>query len=87
MKDLGIVYGSAEQAEPLIIGVDTVYVHTDITPLINENDADSHIFKYHEIQYGKDEYIKLISEKNTELENQLTNTQVALCEIYEMMEV
>ncbi len=81
MKDFGIVYGSAEQAEPLIIGIDTVYVHTDISP-INEN-----TFSYYEVQYTKDEYIKLMSEKYSELENQLINTQLALCEIYETMEV
>lgn len=81
MKDLGIVYGSEEQSKPLIIGVDTVYVHTNINN-INEN-----LFSYYEVQYTKDEYIKLMSEKNSELENQLTNVQLALCEIYETMEV
>ena len=36
-------------------------------------------------QYEKDEYIKLIDEKNTELESQLTDTQRALCDVYEMI--
>lgn len=81
MKNLEIVYGSEEQAKPLIIGVDTVYVHTNINH-INDN-----MYSYHEIQYTKNEYIKLMSEKNSELENQLTNVQLALCEIYETMEV
>ena len=36
-------------------------------------------------QYEKDEYIKLIGEKNTELESQLTDTQLALCDVYEMI--
>ena len=36
-------------------------------------------------QYEKDEYIKLIDEKNTELESQLTDTQLALCDVYEMI--
>ena len=36
-------------------------------------------------QYEKDEYIKLMDEKNTELESQLTDTQLALCDVYEMI--
>ena len=35
--------------------------------------------------YDKDEYILLISEKNTALEQQATDLQVALTEVYEMM--
>ena len=37
------------------------------------------------VQYTKDEYIKLMDEKNTELESQLTDTQLALCDVYEMI--
>jgi len=81
MKDMGIVRGSAAQAEPLIIGKDTVYVHSNIKPVEDEEG----LFEYHEIQYEKDEYIKLLSEKNDSLDQQLTDTQLALCEIYEGM--
>ena len=35
--------------------------------------------------YDKDEYILLISEKNTALEQQATDMQLALTEVYEMM--
>lgn len=35
--------------------------------------------------YEKDEYIKLMAEKNADLEQQVTDTQVALVEVYEMM--
>lgn len=38
-----------------------------------------------QIIYEKDEYIKVISEKNSELEQQATDLQVALTEVYEMM--
>jgi hypothetical protein len=57
MKDMGIIQGSAAQAVPLIIGKDTVYVHTDITPV----EGEEGLFQYHEIQYEKDEYIKLMA--------------------------
>jgi hypothetical protein len=57
MKDMGIIQGSAAQAVPLIIGKDTVYVHTDITPV----EGEEGLFQYHEVQYDKDEYIKLMA--------------------------
>ena len=87
MKDMGIVFGSAEQAVPLVIGKDTVYVHSDIQQILEDKDGKpvTNLFQYREIQYNKDEYIKLLSEKNDSLGQQLTNTQLALCEIYEGM--
>ena len=36
-------------------------------------------------QYTKDEYIKLMVDKNAALEEQLTDTQLALCDVYEMI--
>ena len=60
MKDMGIIQGSAAQAVPLIIGKDTVYVHSNIKPVEDEEG----LFEYHEIQYEKDEYIKLMAEQN-----------------------
>lgn len=38
-----------------------------------------------QIIYEKDEYIKVISEKNSSLEQQATDLQVALTEVYEML--
>ena len=57
MKDYGRVRGSKEQAKPLIIGKDTVYVHTDIV------DVEDDQCEYNEVQYDKDEYIGLMSKK------------------------
>ncbi len=57
---MGIVRGSAAQAKPLIIGKDTVYVHTNIKPVEDEEG----VFEYYEIQYEKDEYIRLMAEQN-----------------------
>ena len=89
MKKVGRIRGSADQALPLIVGKDTVYVHTNIEKVEDEADANGgkmeNLFEYDEIQYGKDEYIKLLSEKNESLENSLTETQLALCEVYELM--
>lgn len=85
MKDIGIVQGSAAQAVPLVVGVDTVYVHTDITHLPPDEDGNDRGFGYHEIQYDKDEYIKIIGETNASVEQQLTDTQLALVEVYELV--
>lgn len=71
MKDVGYVTGSAAQAQELVIGTDVVYVHTDITlvePKEGEEQA-SPVYRYHEVQYEKNEYIKLMAEKNKELSN------------------
>ena len=60
MKDMGIIQGSAAQAVPLFIGKDTVYVHTDITPV----EGEEGLFQYHEVQYEKDEYISKLTNED-----------------------
>lgn len=87
MKDVGIVQGSEAQAKDIIISVDTVYVHSDIKKVQKKDEKDPDVWEYHEVQYGKDEYIELIAEKNKTLEKQVTDTQLALTELYEMKEV
>lgn len=89
MKDMGVIQGSAAQAIPLIVGKDTVYEHTNIVKIEKDRDGKpiDNLFEFNEIQYEKDEYIKLMAERNDDLENQLTKTQLALVEIYEGMEV
>jgi hypothetical protein len=74
MKDMGIVQGSPEAAAGLVVGKDTVYVHTDIALVPpNEEYGDAELYQYHEVQYGKDEYIHLMSERNDELD-EILNT-------------
>ena len=88
MKNYGIVHGGAEQAVPLVVGKDTVYVHTNITkiePDPNDEFAPADLYSYEEIQYDKDEYIGLISNKNDSLESQLIDTQIALADVFEQV--
>jgi len=86
MKDMGIVQGSVAQAVPLIVGKDTVYVHTNIERLPpNDEHDETERYQYHEIQYDKDEYIHYMNEKIALTEQQLTDTQLALCEVYQMI--
>lgn len=65
MIEVGYITGNGQQAVPLVVGVDTVYVHTDITAVENdgEGNAVENLFRYHEVQYTKDEYIQLMAEK------------------------
>lgn len=83
MKLIGTVQGNSEQAKALVIGKDTVYVHTDIVPVEKDGKIVEDLFSYTEVQYGKDEYIALMAKQNKQLGNDLLDTQLALCEIYE----
>ena len=86
MKEIKNVQGSIEQAQPLIVNKDTVYVHTNIVQATDEggNIVDG-LYVYDEVQYTKDEYIQIIAEKNETLERDLTDTQLAIAEIYESL--
>ena len=90
MKEIKNVQGSSQQAQPLIVNKDTVYVHTNIVQATDEdgNVVDG-LYVYDEVQYTKDEYIQMIAEKNETLERDLTDTQLAIAELYEstLMEV
>ncbi len=83
MKLIGTVQGNSEQAKALVIGKDTVYVHTDIVPVEKDGKIVEDLFRYTEVQYSKDEYIELMAQQNEQLGNDLLDTQLALCEIYE----
>ena len=85
MKDMGIVHGSGEQAKAVIVGFDTVYVHTDIQKVETEHNGMTveDLYSFHEVQYSKDEYLDLMMQENAALKESITDTQIALCEIYE----
>ena len=86
MKEIKNVQGSSQQAQPLIVNKDTVYVHTNIVQATDEdgNVVDG-LYVYDEVQYTKDEYIQIMAEKNETLERDLTDTQLAIAEIYESL--
>lgn len=60
MQDMGIVYGSKGQAIDLVIGIDTVYVHSEIKKINSDPDGrpTDNLYKYKEIQYSIDEAIE-----------------------------
>lgn len=76
MKNMGIVQGSPEMAVPLVVGKDTVYVHTDIQQVPDEE--GNMVWQYHEIQYEKDEYIKLMAEQSNLQDNYLLDVDYRL---------
>ena len=86
MKEIKNVQGSTEQAQPLIVNKDTVYVHTNIVKAKDkEGNVIDNLYVYDEVQYTKDEYIQIMAEKNETLERDLTDTQLAIAEIYESL--
>lgn len=63
------VIGSKEASKELVIGKDTVYIHTNIRPYEDKNEIDkekkSELYIYDEVQMSKDEYLE---SKQKELE-------------------
>lgn len=86
MKDIGIVKGSEAQAKPIVVGFDTVYVHTDIQEIEVEEFGDKYtIYQYHEIQYEKDEYIQMMANNMSSIEEQLLVSDETAVELYETL--
>lgn len=85
MIDYGTVR-STVKPDKVEIDEYSVWVNSDITEIEVQSEDESHTeYEFNQIRYTKDEYIKMIDERNTTLESQLTDTQLALCEIYEGM--
>ena len=92
-KDMIILinYGrvkSITKPEYLVVDDYSVWVNSDVVEI--EEIVGEEIFigyEYDMVQYSKDEYIKLISESNETLKQQLIDTQLALVELYESMVV
>lgn len=84
MKDYGTVK-SAVKPEPIKVDEYSVWIHTDIEPFTEELDGITFEgWQYHMVQYGKDEYI--LGQQQT-ITEQVTETQLAICELAENMEV
>lgn len=63
MKVINNVRGDFQQAQPLIVGKDTVYVHSNIKEYKDEIMGFTY-YIYDEIQYDKDEYLLKIFNEN-----------------------
>jgi hypothetical protein len=80
MKSNLKVRGSMETVQALEIGIDTVYVRSNITKIEEEFFTG---WEYDEIQYSKDEYLQLTSSRVETLEKDKTDLQVAMAELME----
>lgn len=87
MKDLGIVQ-STERPSDVDIRETKVFVASDIKE-VHEKKTDEQPgfdgYSYNLKEYDKDEYIQMIQDKNTALEDETTAIQMALCDVYEML--
>lgn len=70
MISLKDVWGSKESAQELIIGVDTVYIHSNIRKAEKTDDfiENEDLYVYDEIQMSKDEYLEKL-QKELEVNN------------------
>lgn len=85
MIDYGIVR-STIKPEKVEIDKYSVWVNTDIKEIEVQSEDEIHTeYEFQQVRYTKDEYIKMLDERNSTFEAQITDTQLALCELYEGM--
>lgn len=85
MKNYG-TQRSAVEPKTVEITKSKVFVATDIEQVaVKMDEKEIREYQFNLVEYDKDEYINIISEKNEELEQQMTDTQLALCDVYELM--
>lgn len=85
MKDYGL-QKSTIAPKAVEITETKVFVSTDIEQVtVTMEEQEVQEYQFNLVEYEKDEYIKMISDKNEALEQNLTDTQIALCEVYELM--
>lgn len=86
MKDFGKTR-STVKPDVVVIDDSSVWVHSDIQEVHETMGEDQSFdgYEFNMVQYDKDEYILMMSEKNAALEKQVTDTQLALCEVYELL--
>lgn len=87
MKQYG-TQRSTVKPENVEITESRVFRYEDITEIKVKNpesDDEITMYEFTLTEYDKDEYIRIQAEKNASLEEQMTQAQEAMCEIYEMM--
>ncbi len=87
MIEHGVVRAAVE---PQIVTVDekSVWAAKDIREItVQDENGERTEYEFSLTQYAKDEYIRALIETNQTLEADMVNTQIALCEVYELMTV
>lgn len=78
---------SNNEPQPITITSTKVLVANNVIPYTLE--TDNHIingYEYDYIEYDKDEYILKIIQDNEQMQQNLIDTQMALCDLYESLE-
>lgn len=77
---------SSDRPERVDIKETLVFTAEDIHETEVTDDQGAHTeYEFTLTEYSKDEYIKLMAEHSESLEFQLTDAQLALCDIYEAL--
>lgn len=85
MIEHGIVR-AAVAPEAVIVDANSVWVSENIHEVTVQDEQGTRTeYEFSLTQYTKDEYIRLLIQSNETLEMDIANTQLALCEVYEMM--
>lgn len=85
MKDYGRIR-STVRPEPLELDELSAYINTNISEITVEYDGEAHTeYEFNQVRYSKDEYIKLQAEQLAAQDTQIVDTQLALCDVYEML--
>ena len=83
MKDYGLQRSAVKPSEREFTET-KVFVYTDIKEVVESSEnGDINLFEFNMIEYDKDEFIELSSDKNKSLESEITEIQLALCDVYE----
>lgn len=91
MQKFAKVRSTAETVQELEINENSVTVNSGIKEIHEKGTKEDPSSGFdgweiaEQIIYGKDEYIKALSDKNASLEEETTNLQIALTEVYEQM--
>ena len=86
MIDYGTVFKS-NKPQKVEVTDTAVFIASNIQPYTQTLDnLEIEGYHYDLVSYTKNEYIKILLEKNQSLETDLLDTQSALCDIYEMLE-
>lgn len=77
---------AAVAPEAVVVDANSVWVSENIQEVtVQDEQGEQTEYEFSLTQYTKDEYIRLLIQSNETLEMNITNTQLALCEVYEMM--
>lgn len=88
MKDYGVVR-STVCPDPVKVDEYGVWKHSGIREICEDAGGENEFigYEYNMVRYDKNEFIKMQISESAELAEQITNTQLALCELCEDMEV